>query len=71
MSDLDKARTLLAAAERDFRALRGMSDPKVFADESAISAGLAAVDGGGVNGIEAECYRCFLFILSFKPALFR
>ena len=33
MSDLDKARTLLEAAERDLRALRGMSDPMVFADE--------------------------------------
>ena len=35
MSDLDKARTLLEAAERDLRALRGMSDPTVFADEIA------------------------------------
>ena len=35
MSDLDDARTLLEAAERDLRALRGMDDPAVFADEIA------------------------------------
>ena len=33
MSDVDKARTLLDAAERDLHALQGMSDPMVFADE--------------------------------------
>ena len=36
MSDVDKARTLLEAAERDLRALRGMSDPMVFADETRV-----------------------------------
>ncbi len=35
MSDLDDARTLPEAAERDLRALRGMDDPAVFADEIA------------------------------------
>ena len=35
MSDLDDARTLLKVAERDLRALRGMDDPAVFADEIA------------------------------------
>ena len=35
MRDLDDARTLLEAAERDLRALRGMDDPAVFADEIA------------------------------------
>ena len=35
MSDLDRARTLMGAAERDLRALRGMSDATVFADEIA------------------------------------
>ena len=33
MSDLDRARSLMEAAERDLRALRGMSDATVFADE--------------------------------------
>ena len=33
MSDLDLARELARAAERDLSALRGMSDPGVFADE--------------------------------------
>ena len=35
MSDLDRARTLMGAAERDLRALRGMSDETVFTDEIA------------------------------------
>ena len=35
MSDLDDARALLGAAERDLRALRGMDDPAIFADEIA------------------------------------
>ncbi len=35
MSDLDKASTLLDAAERDLRALQGMSDITIFADEIA------------------------------------
>ena len=30
MSDVDSARTLMGAAERDLRALRGMSDATVF-----------------------------------------
>ena len=33
MSDIDLARELMRAAERDHSALRGMSDPDVFADE--------------------------------------
>ncbi|MCY4546001.1 MAG: HEPN domain-containing protein [Gemmatimonadetes bacterium] len=33
MSDLKQAHVLLAAAERDFHALRGMEDATVFADE--------------------------------------
>ena len=33
MRDLEQARVLLAAAERDSTALHGMSDPAVFADE--------------------------------------
>lgn len=33
MSDLEKARTLIGAAERDISALRGMDDADVFADE--------------------------------------
>ena len=33
MSDLEQARVLLAAAERDCTALHGMGDPAVFADE--------------------------------------
>ena len=33
MSDLKLARVLLAAAERDITALRGMADTDVFADE--------------------------------------
>ena len=33
MSDLEQARMLLAAAERDHPALHGMDDPAVFADE--------------------------------------
>ena len=33
MSDLKQAYVLLAAAERDYDALRGMKDAKVFADE--------------------------------------
>ena len=33
MSDLDQARALLEAAERDTSALRGMGDVAVFADE--------------------------------------
>ena len=33
MRDLKQARELLAAAERDHSALRGMSNPVVFADE--------------------------------------
>ena len=35
MSGLDDAHALLGAAERDLRALRGMDDPAVFADEIA------------------------------------
>ena len=35
MSGLDDARVLLGAAERDLRALRGMEDTVVFADEIA------------------------------------
>ena len=33
MSDLEQARELLAAAERDLSALRGMGDAQIFADE--------------------------------------
>ena len=33
MSDIEDARTLLSAARRDSRALKGMCDPGVFADE--------------------------------------
>ncbi len=33
MSDLEDARAILEIAERDLRALRGMTDPAVFADE--------------------------------------
>ena len=33
MSDLNQARILLDAAEKDVSALRGMGDPDVFADE--------------------------------------
>lgn len=33
MSDLEQARELLAAAERDLSALRGMGDAGIFADE--------------------------------------
>ena len=33
MSDLEQARELLAAAERDLSALRGMGDAEIFADE--------------------------------------
>lgn len=33
MSDLEEARTLFEAAERDLSALRGMDAPAVFADE--------------------------------------
>ncbi len=33
MNDLEKARTLIRAAERDISALRGMDDADVFADE--------------------------------------
>lgn len=33
MSDLDEARALLGAAERDLRALTGMTDTAIFADE--------------------------------------
>lgn len=33
MNDLEKARTLIGAAERDISALRGMDDADVFADE--------------------------------------
>ena len=33
MNDLEQARALLAAAERDSTALHGMGDPAVFADE--------------------------------------
>ncbi len=35
MLDLDDARELLAAADRDLSALRGMEDTTVFADEIA------------------------------------
>ena len=35
MIDLEEARVLLAAADRDLSALRGMADPLVFADEIA------------------------------------
>ncbi len=35
MSDLERSRVLLAAAGRDLRALRGMSDTEVFGDEIA------------------------------------
>lgn len=35
MIDLEEARMLLAAADRDLSALRGMTDPLVFADEIA------------------------------------
>ena len=35
MSGLDDARALMGAAERDLRALRGMDDPAIFADEIA------------------------------------
>lgn len=35
MIDLEEARALLAAADRDLSALRGMADPLVFADEIA------------------------------------
>ena len=35
MSDLERSRTLLDAAERDLRALKGMSDTEVFDDEIA------------------------------------
>ena len=35
MIDLEEARVLLAAADRDLSALRGMTDPLVFADEIA------------------------------------
>ena len=35
MSDLERSRILLEAADRDLRALRGMSDPEVFDDEIA------------------------------------
>ena len=35
MIDLEEARKLLAAADRDLSALRGMADPSVFADEIA------------------------------------
>ena len=34
MSDLERSRALLAAAERDLRALKGMSDTEVFDDET-------------------------------------
>jgi hypothetical protein len=33
MKDLEQARSLLAMAERDHRALRGMEDPDVFSAE--------------------------------------
>ena len=33
MSDVKQARTLVGAATRDLLAIRGMSDPEVFADE--------------------------------------
>ncbi|MGE5557664.1 MAG: hypothetical protein ACM3WV_03520 [Bacillota bacterium] len=33
MAAYDEARQILAAAYRDWRALAGMSDPNVFADE--------------------------------------
>jgi HEPN domain-containing protein len=33
MSDLDHARLLLTMAEKDLRAIRGMVDPMIFADE--------------------------------------
>ena len=33
MSDLEQAVELLKLAERDFRALKGMTDPEVFAEE--------------------------------------
>ena len=35
MADLEEALVLLAAADRDLSALRGMADPLVFADEIA------------------------------------
>ena len=35
MIDLEEARELLVAADRDLSALRGMADPLVFADEIA------------------------------------
>ena len=35
MNDLDGARALMGAAERDLRALRGMEDAVVFTDEIA------------------------------------
>ena len=35
MIDLEEARVLLAAADRDLSALRGMADPSIFADEIA------------------------------------
>ena len=35
MSDLERSRALLVAAERDLRALKGMSDAEVFDDEIA------------------------------------
>ena len=35
MNDLDDTRALMGAAERDLRALRGMEDAVVFADEIA------------------------------------
>ena len=35
MIDLEEAHKLLAAADRDLSALRGMADPSVFADEIA------------------------------------
>ena len=37
MSDLELARELAGAAERDVSALRGMGDPAVFADEVFVS----------------------------------
>ena len=33
MSELDEARTLMDAGDRDLSALRGMEDTSVFADE--------------------------------------
>jgi len=33
MSALEHARSMLAMAEKDLKALRGMSDPRVFVDE--------------------------------------